>query len=256
MKFSSSLSTLLFASAVVAAPPVSKRQTTPVQVVASAINDVSTAVAADQAAISACPSPVPLPADRPLANWQSPFSYAGSAVASLKDNAQATLTAAQKTINDALAGVLTVLKSSASNIVGATSGAAGGLQKTASGYAQQEIDVLASTVNAAATAILGLSASVQLAVTNLTPAAQQAVQSEIDAVKAAIKPLLDPLLLFVSAVQKLSASTNVQLNGLQSASDNLVSAANKVSASLGGPQYSPPQYTGPTGGGATTPSQH
>lgn len=75
--------------------------------------------------------------------------------------------------------------------------------------------------------------TLELTITDLTPAIKDAVEAELDAVKNALGPLIKPVLALVKAVLALAIKLDLTVTGIQNALTEVGSLVSDIVASLG-----------------------
>lgn len=153
----------------------------------------------------------------------------GSVAASAK--VTATITAEYKNI-------LKALKEATTSITKVTTGSAGGIAQSAKGLGKQQISQLEEALKTTKRIISGLEATIDVTVTDLKPQTYAAVRAEVELVKKAIAPFLEPLITYANAAKKASASAGVGVNGLDSAVKEIGDLLKKVAKSIGVPGLS------------------
>jgi hypothetical protein len=155
-----------------------------------------------------------------------------SAVASAEDNVSAEIEA---TITANLEAITEALEDAGAAITAATTGGLGGIITAASFLTNQQVQNLADAVETVSDIVDGIGATIEVTVTDLTPDLVDALQEEIDNVKAALSPFLGPLLRFISAVRFFSATAGVAITGLANAQRELIDLLQRLVTSIGLP---------------------
>jgi len=171
------------------------RQTSVVSVITGAVNSLSSTLQTSEIAILA-------------------------AANSVQNNVEATVEIQIKANLQAIAGSL---QNTGSIIANATAGAVGGLESSAAGLSQTEIQALTQALVKVGQLILGITATLTVTATKLPSLLVTAIQTEISTLKSAVSLLVTPLLAFVSAAANLQPGISVGLLGLGSATSVLES---------------------------------
>lgn len=137
------------------------------------------------------------------------------------------------TVKADLNAIKAALDTAAAALITATNAAAGDLAGALAGLTQAQIDQLAASVQSALNAINQLQVIIGASVTGLGPALALAVLSELNAVRAAIAPFVNPLVSFVNSVKTFGASLTLAVNGLAGVVNSLTTAVNNLLNSLG-----------------------
>uniref|UniRef100_A0A8H7K2Z0 Uncharacterized protein n=1 Tax=Bionectria ochroleuca TaxID=29856 RepID=A0A8H7K2Z0_BIOOC len=204
MKFSNAL---MFASFALAAPAVEVevRQQTATGVVVQSVQTVLNTANTNVAAIR-------------------------SAVDGVSGNISAQV---QAQIRANLQAIASSLQTAATTITGATTGAAGGIIRAATGLTQQQINDLAQAVQNTLDAVTALNVIITAEATDLTTPLRTFAQSEINAIRAALNPLVSPVLTFARAVTFFSARVGIVVTGLANVTTSLTNYITNLLNSLG-----------------------
>jgi len=133
-----------------------------------------------------------------------------SASLSIVANVNADFAAIQSAINTAAAAINT-----------ATAGAAGGLAGAATGLTDVEIAKLTQTLKTVEDIVAGISITAGATVTNLAPAAQALLGSEVGNLSTLVALFVNPLLKFGTAVRNAQATVTITAMGLTNAINGL-----------------------------------
>ncbi|EEY18903.1 hypothetical protein D7B24_001436 [Verticillium nonalfalfae] len=202
MKFLSILSLVSFASA---APALQARQNTAIGTVKNAVATLDSATKGNIQAIQ-------------------------DAVAEVKNNVEAQVEVVLKTN---IQGIADALKKATDDIVKGTTGAGGAIGGDLKDLTQAQINEVRDAIAAAQRILRDIGATVRLTATDLTPALKSAIQSEVDAVKAAIQPFVTPLTTFGEAAKAARASLAVGITGLSTVIAELGGILSRLIASIG-----------------------
>ncbi|KAF4969541.1 hypothetical protein FZEAL_10216 [Fusarium zealandicum] len=206
MKF---LSLLTFVSFALAAP--SPRQQTVAGVIADSVSTLQVATQANIVEIT-------------------------QAVAAIDENTEADVVAELTAVVRAnFEAIAQALVQATTSIGAVTSGAVGGVSGAALGFTRQQVDELKVAIETTTEVIADIGAAVTLTVTDLTPAVQAFVASEVSAVRTELNPFVDPLVIFGTAVQAATVGASVAISGLNAAVTQLITVRNSLTASLGLP---------------------
>ncbi|KAK7418146.1 hypothetical protein QQX98_004121 [Neonectria punicea] len=215
MKFSS---VLLFASVALAAPAsqekrqdsLDKRQgATVVGTILNAVNTLSTTT-------------------------ETNLNQINAVVASIKDNVGVTAqVTAQLRAN--INAVAVALQDAAAVISTATTAALVGIDGQVQALTKQEIQDITTAAQEAIRVIGEISATLTIIASDLRPAVNLLLVTEISAVKAAVSPFVLPILVFINAVRMSSASASVAVTGLTSLLQNLIPIFTGLLTTLGLP---------------------
>ncbi|KAF7561073.1 hypothetical protein G7046_g3085 [Stylonectria norvegica] len=172
---------------------------------------------------------------------QSNFHIIDLTVESVKDNVGGTVEAqVTATLKANYRAILRALRGATTSIVSVTTGAAGGVTESAKNLGQQEINLLVRSIQASTRVVSQLGATLTLTVTDLTPSIKTAIDSEFSAVKDAINPFAQPLLLFIAAAREASVEAGLTVTGLDAAQQAFSSVILDVGTSLGLPDLEEP----------------
>ncbi|KAK7431013.1 hypothetical protein QQZ08_002543 [Neonectria magnoliae] len=217
MKFSN---VLLFASMALAAPTsqekrqasIEKRQgATVVGTILNAVNTLSTTT-------------------------ETNLNQINNIVASIKDNVGGTVTAqvtAQLRAN--INAIAVALQDAAVVISTATTAALVGVGGQVQALTEQEVQDITTAAQEAIRIVGEISATLTIIASDLRPAVNLLLVTEINAVKAAISPFVLPILVFINAVRTSSASASVTVTGLTSLLQNLIPVFTRLLTTLGLP---------------------
>lgn len=145
----------------------------------------------------------------------------GQAVTQIKGSTSViAVVQAEALVNANLAAIVLAIEAAEASVQQATVGTAGILQNTITNLVQSDLATLAADVNRIANAIKGLGASLTV-VANVGGSVQAVVQGEINAVKAAIQPFVQPIEDYLNAVLKSNVGATLDVTGVQNALNNL-----------------------------------
>lgn len=193
MRFTTTIGAILLGSSAILAMPASveRRQNTVVGTISTALDILEASVGASQTAIT-----------NAVRDVQNGVSASAAIVAAVQANAPAIVAALQDA-KDAISAV--------------TTNAAGGLTGAVQGLTDQTREELRQNLIRATNILAGIRASVNLAVTNLGPAANVLIGSEVNAINAIAQQFVQPIRAFAEAAAAAQGSASVTVQGIRNA---------------------------------------
>ncbi len=120
----------------------------------------------------------------------------------------------QATLKANIAAIADALQKAANTVIPITSNALNGVISLIQSFTQQQLNQIVAALNGALQLLDQVKLVLTLTATNLAPAIRDALNSEIDAVKAAVKKLVDPLAALAEAIKNSSIQGGVAVTGI------------------------------------------
>jgi hypothetical protein len=156
------------------------------------------------------------------------------AITSIKSNTEATLVVTlQATIRSNIAAIARAFQDATATIIAATGGSLSAIINLATGLTQEQVNQLVEAINVIKRVLNNVRVVITLTISSAGPDTVAFVNTELNAVKSALGPFLQPLVTYLTAVRNLSASLTVTVQGLSSSLADLTSFIQGLGSSLG-----------------------